>query len=51
MHDSSNCPVCQGVATSGSMSDEQFDAFLDSCRDELEAKQQEFSAMLPGDGQ
>lgn len=51
MHDSSNCPVCQGTATSGSMSDQQFFEFLETCRDELETKQAKFTSMLPVDAQ
>jgi hypothetical protein len=34
MHDSSTCPVCRGLPIGGSMSDEEFFAFLAACRDE-----------------
>ena len=42
MHDSSNGPICRGRPTGGSMSDEEFFAFLAACRDELAVKQAGF---------
>lgn len=46
MHDSRNCPVCGGLPVEGTMSDEQFAAFLNACRDELEQKQSLFWARV-----
>jgi hypothetical protein len=42
MHDSSNCPICRGLPIHGSLSDEEFSAFLDICRGELAEKQGRF---------
>lgn len=39
MHDSSHCPICRGQSINGSMTDEEFAAFLDACRAEGDAKQ------------
>jgi hypothetical protein len=43
MHDSTHCPLCQGVAGPGEMTDEQFEAFLEACRAELREKQASFT--------
>lgn len=48
MHDSSTCPVCQGLPVEGSLTDEQFHAFLSACRDELADKQARFNARIAG---
>jgi hypothetical protein len=48
MHDSSNCPICRGLPVGGSMSDEEFFAFLDACRQELVAKQTRFQQRIAG---
>lgn len=48
MHDSSACPMCKGAAIEGSLTDEQFSAFLASCRDELAAKQELFQRRIQG---
>ena len=42
MHDSSTCEVCRGLPIQGSLSDDEFLAFLASCRKELAAKQEIF---------
>src|SRR5262249_39052336 len=39
MHDSSTCPICRGLPVGGSMSDDEFSAFLTACRNELADKQ------------
>jgi hypothetical protein len=49
MHDSSGCAVCQG-GTGGSMTDEEFDAFVETCRNELRSKQAEFAKDIPASG-
>ncbi len=51
MHDSANCPICRGLPIGGSMSDEEFFAFLASCRDELAAKQAVFGQRIAGAAQ
>lgn len=49
MHDASDCPICRGLPIDGSMSDEQFDRFLQDCNRELAEKQAAFNAYLaPG---
>jgi hypothetical protein len=48
MHDSSSCPICCGLPVGGSMSDEEFFAFLAACRDELTAKQARFQERIRG---
>ena len=42
MHDSSQCPICRGQPSEGSLTDEEFFAFLQACRAELTAKQERF---------
>jgi hypothetical protein len=51
MHDVSNCPVCSKALKSGSMSDEQFSAFIAVCRDELTRLQSQFQERIRGSGQ
>jgi hypothetical protein len=46
VHDSSTCPVCGDQPVNGSMSDEQFAAFLDACRQELADKQSRFQKRI-----
>lgn len=48
MHDSSTCPVCRGLPLRGSLSDDEFFAFLASCRNELAAKQVTFERRIQG---
>jgi hypothetical protein len=48
MHDSSTCPICRGLPVDGSMSDEEFFAFLAACRDELADKQARFLSRIAG---
>ena len=48
MHDSSQCPICCGQPRDGSLTDEQFLAFLAACRDELAAKQERFQERVAG---
>lgn len=49
MHDSTNCPTCcQGATASGSMSDAEFNSFLESCRFERAQKQSRFEARIYG---
>lgn len=48
MHDSSTCPICRGLPVGGSMSDDEFFAFLTTCRDELAGKQAGFQERLAG---
>src|SRR5262249_18378839 len=48
MHDSSTCPICRGLPVGGSMSDDDFFAFLAACRDELAAKQAGFQQRIAG---
>jgi hypothetical protein len=42
MHDSSHCPICNGIAAGGEMTDDEFATFLEACRAELHAKQATF---------
>jgi hypothetical protein len=51
MHDSSTCPICSGLPSPDSFSDDEFFAFLDTCRKELDAKQAEFNALLAAETQ
>lgn len=46
MHDSSTCPICRGLPTGGSMSDEEFFAFLSACQRELEERQVRFQQRI-----
>jgi hypothetical protein len=46
MHDSSACPICRGLPVGGSMSDDEFFAFLAACRDELAQKQARFQQRI-----
>jgi len=48
MHDSLSCPICRGLPVGGSMSDEEFFAFLTACRDELAVKQERFQLRVRG---
>jgi hypothetical protein len=48
MHDSSKCPVCRGHPINSSMSDEEFFAFLETCRLELADKQARFQQRTAG---
>jgi hypothetical protein len=48
MHDSSSCPICRGLPIGGSISDDQFSAFLAACRDELADKQARFQTRIAG---
>ena len=48
MHDSSTCPICRGLPTGGSLSDEEFGAFVAACRAELATKQARFQALIAG---
>jgi hypothetical protein len=48
MHDSSTCPICRGLPVGGSMSDEEFFAFVAACRDELATKQSDFQRRSQG---
>lgn len=48
MHDSPNCPICRGLPVNGSMSDDEFFAFLNACRNELAEKQFAFTARIAG---
>src|SRR5262245_40690031 len=50
MHNSTNCPVCRGLPGQGSMSDEQFHAFVTACREELAQKQSQFRARIESAG-
>ena len=48
MHDSSTCEVCRGLPIRGSLSDDEFLAFVVSCRNELAAKQVTFQRRIQG---
>ncbi len=48
MHDSSTSPICRGLPVGGSMSDDEFFAFLAACRDDLAAKQLSFQQRIAG---
>jgi hypothetical protein len=47
MHDASRCAVCRGLPVNGSLTDDEFFAFLASCRAELDEKQQRLQRHLP----
>jgi hypothetical protein len=49
MHDSSACPICRGLPIGGSMTDEEFAAFLAACRSELADKQAQFQQRIAGE--
>jgi hypothetical protein len=46
MHDSTECPVCRGQAIDGSMTDDEFDVFLQTCEAELADKQAQFQERI-----
>ena len=46
MHDSAHCPICRGQPVDGSLTDEEFFAFLQACRDELASKQERFQERI-----
>lgn len=48
MHDSSTCPICRGLPAGGSMSDDEFFAFLAACRDEIATRQASFQQRIAG---
>jgi sarcosine oxidase delta subunit len=48
MHDSSTCEICRGLPVRGSLSDDEFSAFLASCRNDLGAKQETFQHRIQG---
>jgi hypothetical protein len=48
MHDSSTCPICSGLPVNGSMSDDEFFAFLSACQNELEVRQAAFQQRIAG---
>ena len=48
MHNSSTCEICHGLPVDGRMSDAEFFAFLDACRDELADKQLRFQQRIAG---
>lgn len=48
MHDSSVCPICSRFSVAGTLSDEEFFAFLDVCRRELATKQLLFQQRIAG---
>ena len=48
MHDSSTCEVCRGLPIRSSLSDDEFFAFLASCRNEVAAKQVVFERRIHG---
>jgi hypothetical protein len=48
MHDSSTCPICRGSPVRGSLSDEEFFAFLAACRNELADKQARLQQLTQG---
>lgn len=50
MHVSSNCPTCRGLPVDGSLTDEEFFAFLGACREELVEKQASFRSRIAGAG-
>lgn len=51
MHNPFDCPICDGQPTGDSMTDDEFSAFLNSCRTELAAKQTTFANSLPNDSE
>jgi hypothetical protein len=48
MHDASTCPVCRGLPVGGSMTDDEFFAFLARCREELASRQAAFLNRIHG---
>lgn len=48
MHESSTCPICCGLPVGGSMSDNDFVAFLAACREDLAVKQSGFQQRIAG---
>jgi hypothetical protein len=48
MHDSSICELCRGLPIRSSLSDDEFFAFLASCRNELAVKQVTFERRIQG---
>src|SRR3954468_8367535 len=50
MHDSTTCPICRGLPAGGSISDDEFFAFVAACRDELAVKQAAFERRIAGAG-
>lgn len=48
MHDSSQCSVCRGLPVGGSLTDDEFFAFVARCREELAAKQSRFQERIAG---
>jgi hypothetical protein len=49
MHDSSNCPLCRGLAVGGAMTDAVFADFVAACRAELVFKQARFQERIAGE--
>ena len=48
MHNSANCSICRGFPVGNSLSDKEFFGFVDACRNELEAKQENFRQRIAG---
>ena len=48
MHNSANCPICRGLPVGHSLSDNDFFAFVEACRSELETKQEIFQQRIAG---
>jgi hypothetical protein len=48
MHDSSTCPLCRRQPHPGSMSDDEFFAFVAACRKELSDKQERLLQRIEG---
>src|SRR5436853_525571 len=48
MHDAPTCPICRGLPVGGSMSDDEFFAFLAACREEVADKQARFQRRIAG---
>jgi Family of unknown function (DUF6882) len=48
MHNTLTCPNCRGLPIGGSITDEQFFAFVATCREELAAKQARFQERIAG---
>jgi sarcosine oxidase delta subunit len=48
MHNSANCSICRGFPVGNSLSDKEFFGFVDACRNELEAKQENFRHRIEG---
>jgi len=51
MHESSECPICQQLPADGSLTDEQFSAFMDSCQESLADLQNRFFDAIPDDAE